>query len=159
MMRLPKWAYKQLWRISGQSGVQAALIGFLKSHSPSPSAHAASRKRKKRASRKELVAAVRPVVEARANGYCECGCALRFEDTPQGRPTWDEFYGRDPENITPEKTWLLRWDHHVCKTENWPTRESWDLWFKKHCARYGYEFTPRLVKALGPKAKERHSDV
>jgi len=103
------------------------------------------RREEKRLTRKGRVALVRPQVEARAAGACECGCGW-----PVGRgffpPEWDEFYGR--QHISVEETWFLSRACHRAKTENEPSREEWDRRFAAHCARQGYTFRPRLTKDI-----------
>jgi hypothetical protein len=68
--------------------------------------------------RKQLVDAVRPVVEARAKGCSE------YSGEPFGileqTAEWDEFYGRRPVNVTVEKTWMLTRAEHRDKGHNRP---------------------------------------
>lgn len=104
----------------------------------------AEKQDQKRLTRRELVDLVRPQVEARADGICECGCGLPFEKTVPGRATWDEFHGR--KHVTVEETWMIRADCHQRKTENDPSREHWDLRFAAHCRRHGYGFRRRFYR-------------
>lgn len=99
-----------------------------------------------RLTKKGARAAVRAECVKRAGGWCECGCmrVLNLE--------MDHFYGRRFESV--ETCWMLARVCHVKKTQNDPSRRVWDAEFMRHCAKYGYPFTPRFggrPKADAPK--------
>ena len=139
---------KALWRIYEKRSL-VALYNYLitkgKKHTK-PSTK--KRREKKKASRKELVQSVRPIVVARADGGCEaCGLGT-------GPLEFDEFYGRRPADVTVEKTWMLCRYCHGEKTRNSPSRAHWDLEFEIHCRRHGYRFRRRLTKDIrAPRAE------
>lgn len=94
---------------------------------------------KKKAARKDVVSDVRPQVEARANGICECGCGLPMHaEKFLAVPEWDEFWGRANARPTVENTWMLRRDHHDAKGNERPSRRAWLELFRAHCIRHEY---------------------
>lgn len=134
-------ALKLSSEVAFRAAVEAMLTGpVYAKHKPHP------RKAEKRLTRKEMVAKVRPLVEARAAGSCECGCGTRFGafgDTAE----WDEFHGR--RHISVEETWFLARRCHQAKTANFPSRRYWDNIFASHCRRMGYPPPrPRLTKEI-----------
>jgi hypothetical protein len=99
----------------------------------------ASKKRRetKKATKREEASAIREAVFARANGWCECGCAgVAFSDFDPGE--LDHFWGRGKERQTVENCWALVRMHHCSKTDGFPGRADWLKAFAGHCAKHGY---------------------
>lgn len=80
-------------------------------------------------------------VEQRARGVCECGCGTPFDQTMEGVPEMDHFWGRAATGEKAESVgtcWMLRREHHRSKTDNKPGRGVWLLTFRRHAQSHGY---------------------
>lgn len=110
--------------------------------------------------RRELVRDVRPRVQLRAAGICECGCGhALLEDSLLFEPHWDEVWGRGKKKSTVENTWLITARCHGEKTLNFPSRVFWLVRFEIHCMKRGYRDQLREVRRQIAWEKAKHGEA
>lgn len=101
-------------------------------------------KEAKRELKREKFSRLRKQVEARAAGFCECGCGASFWDGDPGEA--DHFFGKARAESL-DTVWLLSRACHRAKTDNNPSAESWLVTFIRHCDRHGYSTAAWHAKA------------
>jgi len=145
-------AFSEIWRRDAERMLPLVDRALAGSRSARMSRQRTAVKREaKKTDRRTGVQTIRPRVEARAAGACECGCGGPL-DTGYwaNKAEWDEFWGRGriddpkglakPERVPPtfENTWMLRRECHDAKTNERPSRRAWLERFRGHCIRHGY---------------------
>ncbi len=102
---------------------------------------AAKRSKKKREKSKDTKS-IRALVMERARGRCEC-CLM---DIGEDRLQLDHMFGRVRQKQSVSNCWALADLHHMGKTNNVPTAETWLTKFLGHALRHGYAAEAREVR-------------